>query len=140
MVFIFSFLYLPGNKGEKKHRSIQKEQDQAWVFNILSAFSTGASNAYSVVQTPPFIIKGPGESVTRGINCSHNITNYDVILWYKQDHRALKLLGYLNINFPYPEDDVKEKISFKGDGRKQSSLTISNVSVYDNGVYFCAAS
>ncbi|XP_029317020.1 uncharacterized protein LOC115027681 [Cottoperca gobio] len=75
-----------------------------------------ASNTNSVLQTPPFITKKTGESVASEIHCSHNVTNADVILWYKQDeHKALKLLGYLNVNYINIEDDVKGKISFDGD-------------------------
>ena len=87
------------------------------------------------------MVKKVGESVNSEIKCSHNVKNYDVILWYKQDkHKALKLLGYLNNNFLNPEADVKDKISFDGDGRKQSSLNISNLELDDSAVYFCAAS
>ncbi len=112
-----------------------------YLLKNLLTFSTGASKADSVFQTPPFIIRRIGESVEGGINCSHSVPNYEVILWYKQDeHRALKLLGYLNMQYPNPEDDVREKISFDGDGRKHSSLTISSLSSTDSGVYFCAAS
>uniref|UniRef100_A0A4W6BUY8 Ig-like domain-containing protein n=1 Tax=Lates calcarifer TaxID=8187 RepID=A0A4W6BUY8_LATCA len=92
-----------------------------------------------VDQTPPVIIKKTGESVTSEIKCSHSIQNHDVILWYKQDEHGLKLLGYLNLDRLYPEDDVKGKISFDGDGSKQSSLTISSLLSNDGGVYFCAA-
>uniref|UniRef100_A0A3Q3WRN9 Ig-like domain-containing protein n=1 Tax=Mola mola TaxID=94237 RepID=A0A3Q3WRN9_MOLML len=113
-------------------------------FQILSAFvflHTGASQTNSVLQKPPFIIKRADESVVSGIYCSHKMTGHDRILWYKQDeHKALKLLGYLNVNFPNPEDHVKGKISFDGDGRTHSSLSISNLSLSDSGVYFCAAS
>ncbi|KAA8581851.1 hypothetical protein FQN60_008591, partial [Etheostoma spectabile] len=99
----------------------------------------GASNTNSVFQAPPFIIKRTGESVASEINCSHSITGYDRILWYKQDEqKALKLLGYLNLGTPYIEDDVKGKISFDGDGRTHSRLTVSGLSLNDNGVYFCA--
>ncbi|KAI3367434.1 hypothetical protein L3Q82_026296, partial [Scortum barcoo] len=99
------------------------------------------SNTNSVLQTPPFIIKRTGESVTSEIKCSHKTTSFNQILCYKQDeHKALKLLGYLNVDTPYPEDDVKEKISFDGDGSKASNLTVSNLSLNDSGVYFCAAS
>lgn len=113
------------------------------VFKILSSSSSssGASDAKSVSQNPPFIIKRTGESVVGGISCSHKIQNYDAILWYKQDeHKALKLLGLLNVKTPYPEDDVKGKISFDGEGSKQSSFSISDLALSDSGVYFCAAS
>ncbi|CAG5866801.1 unnamed protein product, partial [Menidia menidia] len=100
----------------------------------------GASDTKDVAQTPLFLIKKTGESVEKGIKCSHNIENHELILWYRQDrNRNLKLLGYLNLNFAYPQDDVKEKISFDGDGRKNSSLTISDLDLNDSAVYFCAA-
>ncbi|KAI9537748.1 hypothetical protein NQZ68_022410 [Dissostichus eleginoides] len=97
------------------------------------AWITGASNSDSVFQTPPFIMKRSGESVDREINCSHNIPSYDCILWYKQDqHQNMKFLGYLNSIYSTPEDDVKGKISFDGDGRKQSRLSVSNLSLEDS--------
>uniref|UniRef100_A0A3B5L306 Ig-like domain-containing protein n=1 Tax=Xiphophorus couchianus TaxID=32473 RepID=A0A3B5L306_9TELE len=100
-----------------------------------------ASDSKDVDQTPPSIIKKTGESVDKEIRCSHSIPSYQVILWYKQDkHKALKLLGYLNLEYPNIEEDVKGKISFEGDGRQQSTLTVSNLTVDDSAVYFCAAS
>uniref|UniRef100_A0A3Q4GEK6 Ig-like domain-containing protein n=1 Tax=Neolamprologus brichardi TaxID=32507 RepID=A0A3Q4GEK6_NEOBR len=97
------------------------------------------STTYNVQQTPPSIIKKVGQSVSSQIHCSHNMSIFERILWYKQDeHRAPQFLGYLNLNFPYPEEDVKGKISFNGNGQKYSNLTISNVSVTDSAVYFCA--
>ncbi|AWP16075.1 Hypothetical protein SMAX5B_009019 [Scophthalmus maximus] len=114
VVFIFCFLHMPGNEG--------------------------ASDARRVVQTPPFITRRTGESVDSEINCSHSITNYDLILWYKQEKHNLELLGYINVDFPYPEDDVRGKISFKGNGRKHSDLQVSDLVLNDSGVYFCAAS
>uniref|UniRef100_A0A3Q2CG17 Ig-like domain-containing protein n=1 Tax=Cyprinodon variegatus TaxID=28743 RepID=A0A3Q2CG17_CYPVA len=104
-------------------------------------FPTGAADSKQVDQTPPFIIKEPGQSVDGEIICSHNIPNYEVILWYKQDqHKALKLLGYINLRYPSVEEDVKRKINFNGDGSKQSSLNISDLTLSDNAVYFCAES
>lgn len=110
-------------------------------FNIFSAYFTGASQNNIVVQKPPYIITRSGESVVSGIKCEHKIQYYEVILWYKQDEqKALKLLGYLNLQNPNLESMVNGKISFDGDGRSHSSLNISNPSLNDSGVYFCAAS
>lgn len=114
----------------------------AWVLCLKSGLlcSTG-DQTNRVVQKPPFILKRTGEPVVSGISCSHKITNYQTILWYKQDeHKALKLLGYIVLTEAKPEDDVKGKISFDGDGRKQSNLSISDLLLKDSGVYFCAAS
>ncbi|XP_040915920.1 uncharacterized protein LOC121196839 [Toxotes jaculatrix] len=95
----------------------------------------GASHSKQVVQTPLSIIKRIRESVDSEIGCSHSITNYDLILWYKQEgQRALKLLGYLNMKFVNLEDSAKGKISFDGDGEKQSKLSIFNLSLSDSGL------
>lgn len=143
MVLIVCLLHLPELNGEK-HNNVphSKTLCSLWVPCLKSALfcSTGAQTN-RVVQTPPLIIKRTGESVVSGISCSHKITDYQTILWYKQDeHKALKLLGYVFLDSAYPEDDVKEKISFNGDGRKQSNLSISDLLLKDSGVYFCAAS
>ncbi|KAI4793187.1 hypothetical protein KUCAC02_032884, partial [Chaenocephalus aceratus] len=37
------------------------------------------------------------------------------------------------------KEDVEGRISFDGDGRKQSRLSVSHLSSEDSGVYFCAA-
>uniref|UniRef100_A0A8C7X3P4 Ig-like domain-containing protein n=1 Tax=Oryzias sinensis TaxID=183150 RepID=A0A8C7X3P4_9TELE len=98
------------------------------------------TSSYAVQQTPPSLIRSPGQSVPSQIYCSHSITNFDNILWYKQDSGgALKYLGYLNLQFPYPENDVKETLSFSGDGRSHSNLSFSGLSEVDSAVYFCAA-
>lgn len=94
-----------------------------------------------MIQKPPYIITRSGESVVSGIECEHKIQYYEVILWYKQDERkALKLLGYLNLGNPNLEGMANGKISLDGDGRSHSSLNISDPSLNDSGVYFCAAS
>lgn len=108
-------------------------------FNLICSFSTGEPDTKHVHQMPPFMIKRTGQSVDSEIKCAHNITNHDNILWYKQDKGKLKFLGYLNLQYSYPEEDVKNKISFDGHGNKKSDLTISDVSLSDSGVYFRAA-
>lgn len=108
---------------------------------IFSFLLKGGFNQTYVFQTPPSIIKKPGESVDGEIHCSHNVSKSDHILWYKQDkHQVPEFLGYLNRNWPYPEDNVSDKISFTGDSRDYSNLTISAVLVNDSAVYFCAVS
>ncbi|KAM3594992.1 uncharacterized protein V6R79_016666 [Siganus canaliculatus] len=103
--------------------------------------SNGDSKDNSVIQIPASMFKNPGESVTGDIKCSHNVKNQFAIVWYTQDeHRALKFLGYVNERFAKPEEDVKDKIIIDGDGRKESSLSVSGLELKDSGVYFCAAS
>lgn len=102
---------------------------------------TAAADTKSVRQTPAFITKREGDALVSGINCSHQVSSFQVILWYKQDgSRALKLLGYVYYNNPNVEEDVKGHISFDGDGRSRSSLSVAAAGLKDSGVYFCAAS
>uniref|UniRef100_A0AAX7SMU1 Ig-like domain-containing protein n=1 Tax=Astatotilapia calliptera TaxID=8154 RepID=A0AAX7SMU1_ASTCA len=102
-------------------------------------FSTGASDTKSLSQTPPSIIRRIGESVQSEIKCSHSIKDYEVILWYKQDqHQTLEILGYVNLQFVNKESNPSGNISFDGDGRKKSALTIYNLKFSDSAVYFCA--
>uniref|UniRef100_A0A669F8M4 Ig-like domain-containing protein n=1 Tax=Oreochromis niloticus TaxID=8128 RepID=A0A669F8M4_ORENI len=99
-----------------------------------------ASDTKSVNQTPPSIITRIGESVQSEIKCSHSIKDYEVILWYKQDqHQTLEILGYVNLQFVNKESNPSGNISFDGDGRKKSALTIYNLKFNDSAVYFCAA-
>uniref|UniRef100_A0A3Q2VS45 Ig-like domain-containing protein n=1 Tax=Haplochromis burtoni TaxID=8153 RepID=A0A3Q2VS45_HAPBU len=101
---------------------------------------TGASDTKSLSQTPPSIIRRIGESVQSEIKCSHSIKDYEVILWYKQDqHQTLEILGYVNLQFVNKESNPSGNISFDGDGRKKSALTIYNLKFSDSAVYFCAA-
>ncbi|TKS87120.1 T-cell receptor beta chain V region CTL-F3 [Collichthys lucidus] len=117
------------------------KSDKQETMLVRSQQKRGASNTSKVLQTPDFIIKRTGDSVASGINCSHNITMYDVILWYKQDRQgALKFLGYQYATMKTLEDDVKGKISFDGNGNSHSSLTIFNLLLEDSAVYLCAAS
>lgn len=131
--------------------SVVPTNERRWVFSeeecgsfeVLKtrlSFFPAAPSSYSVHQTPPSLIKSPGQSVLGQIYCSHSIPNYDNILWYKQDGGgALKYLGYLNLQHLYPENDVKEILSFSGDGRTHSNLSFVSVSQNDSAVYFCAA-
>lgn len=103
--------------------------------------SPGSSDVPKVFQTPSALIRSRGESLVNEIQCSHSIANYDVILWYKHDgRRTLKLLGFLNRQYPSFEDDVKGKVNFTGDGQRFSNFSISNLTVGDSAVYYCAAS
>lgn len=107
---------------------------------MMFFLSTGTSDTKTVLQTPAFIIKRTGESLNNEIECSHSIENYEVIMWYKTSwNETLRFLGFLNLGFPYPEEDLKAKISFEGDGSQKSKLSVSDLQVSDSAVYYCAA-
>uniref|UniRef100_A0A4W4E526 Ig-like domain-containing protein n=1 Tax=Electrophorus electricus TaxID=8005 RepID=A0A4W4E526_ELEEL len=74
------------------------------------------------------------------LHCSHSITGYQVIIWYRQSQDSqLHLLGYLNTDIKNPEEALKKKIDLDGDGRNKGTLTIKNLEWNDSAVYFCAA-
>lgn len=79
------------------------------------------------------------------IFCSHNKTDYRVILWYQRSpgETAMKLIGYLYFKDSTIEDAYKEdfKISgnLGGNEPKNASLKIEGVKRYHSAVYYCAA-
>ncbi|XDV43637.1 hypothetical protein PO909_012081 [Leuciscus waleckii] len=93
----------------------------------------------SVQQSPSNLIKTERDSAE--LVCTHNITSYNIILWYKQTRgHELTLLGYIwNTNY-YPEDHFKGKIRLNGDGTKTGSFKIEALALNDSAMYFCAAS
>uniref|UniRef100_A0A3Q3DLG3 Ig-like domain-containing protein n=1 Tax=Hippocampus comes TaxID=109280 RepID=A0A3Q3DLG3_HIPCM len=120
--------------------SQNRQPSLIWV--LISKPTPGASGSAAgiVHQTPLYLMKKVRED-TNELSCSHSITDYNMILWYKQDRGgAMELLGYLNQKFPAVEDHWKGKFSFSGDARQQSNLIINDLRINDSAVYFCAAS
>ncbi|KAK1893631.1 Immunoglobulin kappa variable 5-2 [Dissostichus eleginoides] len=71
----------------------------------LSGFSLGLD----VRQSPSDLIKSPGDKVQ--ISCSHDRTDYRLILWYQRSpgDTALKLIGYLNYQAVTMEQPFEEE-------------------------------
>ncbi|KAI4797091.1 hypothetical protein KUCAC02_026538 [Chaenocephalus aceratus] len=94
------------------------------------------------VRQSPSLIKRPGDKVQ--ISCSHDKTDYRVMLWYQRPpgDAALKLIGYLNYQAVTMEEPFKERFNISGDlsGVKNGSLTVRKTGVEHSAVYFCAAS
>ncbi|KAI4873869.1 hypothetical protein NFI96_020430, partial [Prochilodus magdalenae] len=100
-------------------------------------FAGCSSAAQDVHQTPPDQVMYEQNSTS--LYCSHSLPNHDVILWYKQsEDNQLHLLGYLNMQFKYPEEALKNKIDLDGHGSNKGTLTIKTLQLNDSAVYFCA--
>uniref|UniRef100_A0A673M1T2 Ig-like domain-containing protein n=1 Tax=Sinocyclocheilus rhinocerous TaxID=307959 RepID=A0A673M1T2_9TELE len=93
----------------------------------------------SVLQMPDDLLKNQDESAV--ITCSHKIQSYDRILWYKQSQDVLgfKLMGNLYYKVETSEPEFLNKIKLEGDGRDKGTLIISNLTLTDSAMYFCAA-
>ncbi|XP_072314373.1 uncharacterized protein [Eucyclogobius newberryi] len=102
---------------------------------------SGQSISNQINQTHN-LIKFTHESIhDNELTCSHSIPSFDRTLWYKQEKSgSIVLLGFMNLNFLNLEEGVQGKMTLKGDGRSQTSLSISNLTVEDSAVYYCAPS
>ena len=101
-------------------------------------FETVSSNSNDVSQTPPDLLRKPGEPAE--LQCSHNIQDYNYILWYKQSsNRELQLMGRLAVTSSQPEPKFNTTITLSGNGNKNCILTIKAPTSDDSAVYFCAA-
>ncbi|XP_076155561.1 uncharacterized protein LOC143138949 [Alosa pseudoharengus] len=105
----------------------------------LTIWVAALSDSQQAHQVPRDLLKQPGDSVQ--LNCSHNITSYDTILWYQQleGDPALTLFGYVRFDSPTIEMTGKN-FSVTGDGRNDAFLHLNKLKPADSAVYFCAAS
>ncbi|KTF92679.1 hypothetical protein cypCar_00040525 [Cyprinus carpio] len=125
--------------------SFQKHLVKETMMNMFNGVSvslmmfTVACLGKTVLQTPGDILTKKDESAV--ITCSHKIQSYDRILWYKQsqDSLGLKLMGYLYVDSKNKEPGFENKINLEGNGRNKGILTLSNLTLTDSAVYFCAA-
>ncbi|CAJ1074730.1 uncharacterized protein LOC113130463 [Xyrichtys novacula] len=106
-------------------------------YDYFPGFSSSVS--VKVTQTPADLFYTPGD--TARINCSHDESRYDQILWYKKTNGTqMQLLGYMYYTKGYPEDKVN--MTFEGGASKDQNCTLilEKVDLSSSAVYFCAAS
>uniref|UniRef100_A0A674ANM5 Immunoglobulin V-set domain-containing protein n=1 Tax=Salmo trutta TaxID=8032 RepID=A0A674ANM5_SALTR len=86
-----------------------------------------------VYQNPASLYKNQGKLAK--MECSHSISGYDRILWYKQsNYREFVFLGYLNgkIGFPEAGFDIEGDANAGG----TSTLTINQLTPNSSAVYY----
>uniref|UniRef100_A0A3B4DSH5 Ig-like domain-containing protein n=1 Tax=Pygocentrus nattereri TaxID=42514 RepID=A0A3B4DSH5_PYGNA len=89
----------------------------------ISLLTVSPDNA-KVLQPLPDLFSKHGESAK--LQCSHSISTYDTIQWYKQSYnRRLQLMGYIVGSQPKLELEFDNKVTLKGNGYKNSTLTIN---------------
>ena len=109
----------------------------------IFVFCPGGCLGVEVRQSPSDLITKTVDKVE--IFCSHDKTDYRVMLWYQQSpgDTAMKLIGYL-----YYKDVTMEKAydgqftitgDLRGDTAKNGSLLVPT-SQQHSAVYYCAAS
>ncbi|CAK6965774.1 unnamed protein product [Scomber scombrus] len=103
----------------------------------------GGCLGLEVRQFPSDVITKPGEVP---ISCTHNKTDYRVMLWYQRSHgdTAMKLIGYLNYaDVKMEENYTREEFNISGDlsgtAAKKGSLVIKITQQKHSAVYYCAA-
>ncbi|KAJ0062930.1 hypothetical protein NL108_009421, partial [Boleophthalmus pectinirostris] len=76
------------------------------------------------------------------INCHHDESDKNVMLWYKQlQDGQMKLIVYSYFGSdPVFEKDFLKRFEMKRTDRQTGALIISNVEPNDSAMYFCAAS
>lgn len=91
-------------------------------------------------QSPTQLLVEPNRQVN--LTFTHNITNYDTILWYQrsQGDTSLKLIAYVYFTNLNVEKPFEGNFQVSGDGRKTVYLHILNPRhPEDSGEYFGAA-
>ncbi|KTG34866.1 hypothetical protein cypCar_00040159, partial [Cyprinus carpio] len=108
-------------------------------FSVTFMWLTASTFGNIVYQTPSKSVKDRDTSAV--FICTHNIGSYFQMMWYKQTQGTLgfKLMGNLNGETDQIETEFKNKIFLNGNGRRNGTLTIKNLTVDDSAVYFCAA-
>lgn len=109
----------------------------------LSFVYPGGCLGIKVHQSPPVLIKSPGDEVQ--LFCTHQRTDYRIMLWYQQPlgETAMKLIGHINFKNVVMEKSYELRFNISGDLTKHDAKNVSLTTLLagsgDSAVYYCAA-
>lgn len=125
-------------------RKKEKKKVNIHVFLLFPPVSSSPGACLSkdkqLSQSPTQLLVEPNRQVN--LTFTHNITNYDTILWYQrsQGDTSLKLIAYVYFTNLNVEKPFEGNFQVSGDGRKTVYLHILNPRhPEDSGEYFGAA-
>lgn len=126
----------------KKKKEKKKVNIHVFLLSPPVSSSPGAclSKDKQLSQSPTQLLVEPNRQVN--LTFTHNITNYDTILWYQrsQGDTSLKLIAYVYFTNLNVEKPFEGNFQVSGDGRKTVYLHILNPRhPEDSGEYFGAA-
>uniref|UniRef100_A0A9J8BCA6 Ig-like domain-containing protein n=1 Tax=Cyprinus carpio carpio TaxID=630221 RepID=A0A9J8BCA6_CYPCA len=101
-------------------------------------FFTGMVRCVTVQQNPTSMLANKTESAV--ITCSHDDNNMDYMLWYQQKDTAMVLIVFNYGGDPSYEDEFKGRFKLDRTATVNGVLKISNLSLSDSAVYYCAVS
>ncbi|KAF7704649.1 hypothetical protein HF521_021721 [Silurus meridionalis] len=108
-------------------------------FCVFLILFFGKANCVTVQQTPSILVR-ERENIT--IGCSHGENSLDRMLWYQQKSpTVMALIGYTFTANSDPKYEEEFHVRFKQSrqGTLKGTLMISNLSLSDSAVYYCAA-
>ncbi|XP_061651826.1 T cell receptor beta chain MC.7.G5-like [Phyllopteryx taeniolatus] len=91
-----------------------------------------------VTQTPADIIAAVGQSAT--LECSHQKTSYNQLLWYRQRGVGMQLIGYMYYENPTMEPDQDVKLEGSAKPGEKCKMTFPELRPNSSAVYYCVAS
>lgn len=111
----------------------------SFAFPLVLSAGVFLTNTKQVFQTPTDLLTYPEHTVN--LTFSHQIQNYDTILWYQRlkGDTSLRLVGYMYYSNPTVEEEFKDNFAVSGNGEKMAHLQILKATFKDNGEYFGAA-
>uniref|UniRef100_A0A3Q0T482 Ig-like domain-containing protein n=1 Tax=Amphilophus citrinellus TaxID=61819 RepID=A0A3Q0T482_AMPCI len=133
-----------GTKGGPGKIQHQHRTPSSHLNHLFLCLVLGGCVGIKVHQTPPALIKKPGDKVQ--LVCTHNLSEYRVILWYQQaaGQTDMKYIGHVNYKDVTMEESYKQNFNISGDlstsDTKNVSLVFKPTGAQDSAVYYCAAS